>query len=374
MILHLITDDKFADYAINQFSLIDPSSLFVIVKYSEDEKIQNIQHIDKIIQVTFQSEKYDDLIKGLENYCAIVVHGLFYPWQEKIILSLSANVKIAWVCWGGEIYGRKQLLPHFLSKKTKQIYWQKQFKRLLKSKTLLGNDYFADISTFQKINYCLSDMQEEFQYVKEFTHSNMQYFWYNYYSIGETLGDLQYEKIKGNNILIGNSCTLENNHLDAFKFLNELNIQNRKIIVPLSYGSDWLQKIVLKKGRKLFGKLFTPLLAFMDRDEYNQLIGTCSIMIMPHLRPQAQGNIITGLWLGAKIYLSKNSLTYAYFKRIGTIVFSIEDDLKPGNKEALTALSDDMIEYNRTIMLREYGKDNMMPRIQEIVNELNRTE
>lgn len=374
MILHLITDDKFADYAINQFSLIDPSSQFVFVKYSEDEKIQNIKHVDKIIQVTFQSEKYEDLIKGLENYSAIVVHGLFYPWQEKIILSLPANVKIAWVCWGGEIYGRKQLLPHFLSKKTKQIYWQKQFRRFLKSKRLLGNDYFADISTFQRINYCLSDMQEEFQYVKEFTHSKMQYFWYNYYSIEETLADLQYKKINGNNILIGNSCTLENNHLDAFKFLNELNIHNRKIIVPLSYGSGWLQKIVLRKGRKLFGTLFTPLVTFMDRDEYNQLIGTCSIMIMPHLRPQAQGNIITGLWLGAKIYLSKNSLTYTYFKRIGILVFSIEDDLKPDNKEVLTALQDDVIEHNRTIMLREYGKENMMLRIQEIVTELNRTE
>lgn len=130
MILHLITDDKFADYAINQFSLIDQSSQFVFVKYLEDEKIQNIKNVDKISQVTLQSEEYGALIKGLDSYSALIFHGLFYPWQDEIISHVHADTKIAWVCWGGEIYGRRQLLPNFLKNNTKFVYWKKQVKAI----------------------------------------------------------------------------------------------------------------------------------------------------------------------------------------------------------------------------------------------------
>lgn len=371
MILHLITDDKFADYAINQFTMIDASSQFLLVKSAKNETIQNIKNVEKIIQLTAHSEEYYALLKRLNSYTAVIIHGLFYSWQEEIVLSVPKNTKIAWVCWGGEIYGRRQLLQYFLKNKTKYVYRNKQVKRFLKSKPLLGNEYFTDLSTYKKINYCLSDMQEEYQFVKKFTNSDMKYLWYNYYSIEETLGGLKQNKINGINIMVGNSCSLENNHLDAFKILRRFRIIDRKIIVPLSYGAEWLRNIILKRGTYLFGAIFLPLTDFLDRNEYNKLISSCSIMIMPHLRPQAQGNIITGLWLGAKVYLSNKSLTYYYFKGLGICIFSIEDDLKPTNKLALQALEYVKMEQNREILMREYGRENMMVRIREIVRVLN---
>lgn len=374
MILHLIPDDKFTDYAINQFSSLETPSEFLFVKDSPDYQIKNLSNLNRVILITSGQEDYRDFIKKIDSYSAVIIHGFFYPWQEEIISHVHADSKIAWVCWGGEIYGRRQLLPHFLKNYTKFVYWKKQVKRFFKSKPLLGNEYFSDLSTYKKINYCLTDMQEEYQFVKKFTHSDMKYLWYNYYSIEETLGELQYEKMNGNNILVGNSCSIENNHLDAFNNLSKFEINNRKIIVPLSYGADWLRNIILKRCFNLFGNHFMPIIDFLALNDYNKLISSCSIMIMPHLRPQAQGNIITGLWLGAKVYLSQDSITYKYFQRIGAVVFSIENDLIPGNKEALTALSDDIIEQNRAVMLREYGKDNMILRINEIVEELNRTE
>ncbi len=374
MILHLITDDKFADYAINQFSSLSIPSEFVIVKESPDYTVKNIRNQKKVIQIHSDSNDFLVFKEKINMYDTVIIHGFFYPWQEELLKGISSQTKIAWVCWGGEIYGRKQLQYGFLKSSTKIVYWNKQFKRFLRRKPLLGNDYFPDISLYRKINFCLTDMEEEFLFVRKITNSEMKHMWYNYYSIEETLGELRQSKIIGNNIIVGNSCSLENNHLDVFKIIKNFNVGNRKIIVPLSYGVSWLRNIILDKGEKILGASFVPLIDFVDRNEYNNIISSCSIMIMPHLRPQAQGNIITGLWLGAKVYLYKDSMTFSYFRRIGVIVFSIEDDLLQTNKEALEPLSVEQIENNREVMLREYGMNTIKTRINEIVKELNKPE
>lgn len=370
MILHLFFDDKFADYAIQQFQEIDGSSYFVVVLDNETE-IKHIKQTDKIKLVVFNSTEYHDLLMRLPAYSAIVVHGLFFPWQEQIILSAPENIKIAWVCWGGEIYSRKELLSHFLERQTKWIYWKKQIKRIIRLKTLIGKEFFVNKKTFQRIDFCLSDMPEEYEYVKHFCKSSMEYLWYNYYSIEETLGELKYEYVRGSNILIGNSCSLENNHLDVFNLLKKINLQQRKIIVPLSYGSNWLYSILICKGEKYFKENFIPLNDFLDRKSYNKILCTCPIMIMNHIRPQAQGNIITGLWLGAKVYLNNKSITYSYFKKLGIHIFSIENDLNPSNRKALLPLEKEKVEQNRKILLQQYGMENMLEKTKIIVNTLN---
>ena len=43
--------------------------------------------------------------------------------------------------------------------------------------------------------------------------------------------------LKGRNILLGNSASDTNNHLDAFEALRKLDLDGRKIITPLSYGN-----------------------------------------------------------------------------------------------------------------------------------------
>ena len=95
MILHLISDDKFADYAIEQFASIDPSSVFVLVGSSDKEPIKNIKNIDKVRQVSEHSMEFEDLLKNISIGTSIITHGLFYPWQERIINSVPQEVKIA---------------------------------------------------------------------------------------------------------------------------------------------------------------------------------------------------------------------------------------------------------------------------------------
>ena len=112
-----------------------------------------------------------------------------------------------------------------------------------------------------------------------------------------------------------------------------------------------------------------PLVYYMPRSEYNTVLLSCSTMVQPHYRPQAQGNIITGLWLGMCVYLSEKSFAYQYFKRIGIQVYSIERDLRNG---FLYSPERDWktIERNRSVLRYWYGEKEMKSRNMELVSVL----
>lgn len=369
MIIHFLNDDKFADYAISQFLGREAESTFVVVSYSGDIP-KNIKKSGKLTVIGWKSEAYTSLLKQIHMYKAIILHGLFDPWMEEIIECTPETVKIAWVFYGGEIYGRPDLRNRYVSKETRLLFFFRKMRIFLKRKEE-KNPFVISKHALRKIDYCLTDVPEDFQFVKAYLkNSRMKELWYNYYSIEETLGPLIKSSIKDKNILVGNSCNLENNNLAAFRRIFRFAIADRKVIVPLSYGSPWLRRFLLNKGKKILGNSFYPLTEFLERDTYNKVLSSCSIVVMNQFRPQAMGNILTALWLGAKVYMSKKSKLYEYYKRLGLILFLFENDFSPQNPKALEPLSIEEREHNRRILMQEYGKENMKPRIAKVVEEL----
>lgn len=367
MILHLLTDEKFSDYAIRQFAFEEMHSEFVLIgdgaqlKYVQQEVRVVIPYSDAFIQ----------LLSHLGNYHAVIFHGLFWPWMERVIKAVPDSVKVAWVFWGGEIYGRKDLQYTFLASRTRGLLRWQNAKRFIRNRGKAPNGYEIPLSMFQRVDYCLTDVHEDMEFVNKYINSPMKELWYNYYSVEETIGGLMDAECNGQNILIDNSCSIEGNHLEAFHAVRNMPIEGRSVIVPLSYGESWLRKRLLKKGQAHFGQFFRPLIEFMPRDEYNELIASCAVVVMNHYRPQAMGNTLTALWLGSRVYMSKNSMLYTYFKRIGCILYNIEDDLKPTNQQALLPLTADEREVNRNIIRSIYSKDVMHQRNVEIVRELD---
>ena len=372
MILHLITNDKFADYAIKQFLDTNSKSVFVLVVSNSEYNIDKVVAIQNVKVVVYKSKEYSQLLQTLDNYKAIISHGLFEKWQEEILIAAGNNIKTAWVFWGGDVYGRPELIKDFLSCKSKYIFYAKRLNNFFKNKRSNFLLYYADINTFKNLSYCLNDVHEEVEFMRNKINPKIKELWYNYYSIEETIGDLKDKVINGKNILIGNSSTLENNHLDAFSKLKQFDLTNRNVIVPLSYGQIWLRRFLLKRGNRVFKDSFYPLVDFLSIDEYNKKILSCSVVIMPHYRPQAMGNLLTAFWLGSKVYMSKKSMLYDYFKRLSVHVFSIEDDLVKSNMDALEPLSPDLHKHNQNILIQEYGKENMKIRINKLVEELRK--
>ena len=364
MILHLLTDDKFTDYVIEQFSQLENSADFILISHAD--RIEHVHHPERvqIVNPTIKSDMMN-LLKSISNYNAVVFHGLSYWWQEWLLPNIPKAVKVAWFLWGGEIYGQPDLAESFYAPISKLVY---RLHRCFRKQ----EDYAFPKRLIMRANYCLTSEEEEVDFINNYLHTNLPHLWYTYYSIEDTVGALKEKRCEGNNIFLGNSAGIANNHFDALVQLKKVGIGDREIITPLSYGSPWERNICVKFGKCLFGIKFKSLLNFMPRDEYNAQMLSCSVMIQPHWRPNAHGNIITALWLGMRVYLSERNIEYAFFKRIGCIVYSIEKDLNRNNPDVFAPLSDGDVAINQVALQREFSKQRVQKACEDLVKELCR--
>lgn len=364
MILHLLFDEKFSDYVITQFASPEMQSDFVLVTPTRD--MRYFHHIDEVRVVNPRKEsEMQKLLADIADYKSVIFHGLFNSWQLWLLKRWPKGVKRAWVCWGGEIYGQRDLQYSFFKPVTKMVF---RIHRLLHPKKKETD--VCPKKWIQNMDYCLSSMDTEYVYVKQYLQTDIHHLRYTYYSIDETIGGLKDFRCTGNNIFLGNSATIENNHLDTLYKLKRYGIGERRIVIPLSYGEPWVRNMCMNVGKRLFGERIEPLVDFMPREEYNKTMLDCAVMIQSHLREQAHGNIVTGLWLGMRVYLSEKGIDYQHFKRIGCKVFSIEKELRRRNKQALMPLSEDDVMHNRKILMAVYGKKHITEANKKIVNEL----
>jgi hypothetical protein len=126
---------------------------------------------------------------------------------------------------------------------------------------------------------------------------------------------------------VGNSADPSNNHIEILdKIKKDINKNEKiKIICPLSYGKKDHAKKVIQYGKKLFGKNFVPLKKFMDLKTYNKLQSNIDIAIFNHQRQQAMGNILTLLYLGKKVYIRDDIVTWNFMQENDIKVFSFNN-------------------------------------------------
>ena len=120
----------------------------------------------------------------------------------------------------------------------------------------------------------------------------------------------------------------------------------------------------------VFKEKFNPLMHLLPRDEYNEQMLSCSIMIQPHYLSQGVGNILTGLWLGMRVYLSEKCITYKYLKQIGVTFYTIEHDLRSDNPNVFAPLPQEIIDHNRRMLLNETSKERTIAANKQLVEEM----
>ena len=216
-----------------------------------------------------------------------------------------------------------------------------------------------------RINIFSPVIYEDFELlVNSLPNLKLKYMSWNYGTLEDDhIRGFEDKSINGNNILLGNSATYTNNHLDAFLNIKKININGRKIITPLSYGDKNYREIIVSEGYKNFGNNFHPLINFMDVDEYIALLQSCSIVIMNHLRQQALGNIIISLYMGAKVFLDKDNPVYLFFRKRNAYIYLL-DDL---DVESKTLLKKEQIDYNRKVIREYWERDVIHKKTQEII-------
>ena len=128
--------------------------------------------------------------------------------------------------------------------------------------------------------------------------------------------------------MVNHQASLTGNHITLFHKLKSLKgIDYFTICTPLSYGSKYIRKNVLRQGKRDFGLKYVPLLKLLPVDEYNKFLDSIPVAIFGALRQEAAGNIMRLLRSGTKVFLRDGNPLLSYYREKGFIIFSFERDL-----------------------------------------------
>lgn len=331
-IAHICIDEKFIDCAIHIFESINGiKNTFYCYTTQPLHFIKNKKEV----------KTYNDKKKLIEqintcNYTIIFLHGRILPYP--LLYRIKEQSTLVWLSWGFDLYNNNQI--KLLNDRLININLYKPITRstLLKPKMLLRfaieiarkikNEKLIYAKKFYKrVDYISTVLPEEYEFIKEKCEKfSIKNFEFKYLIEEDIPKDIQNHNKEIKNILIGNSGSESNNHLDILYALHTIDTSKRKIIIPINYaGKMSYVKEIKKTAHQLGINNITYLERFIPYKEYARLLNSCSIAIFGHIRQQALGNIYMLLQRGVKIFLYRDSFVYKSLKKVGYKIYSIED-------------------------------------------------
>ena len=366
MIVHLFEDQKFVDITIENFENVS-TGLNKYIVFSNNEKLTYVSRKEDVIILPNSSYKLD--IDLVYKDCQLLIIHFLSPLKLYILKHKPNHVKVIWSIWGSDAYDHFKVQNNFepitsvtqkstLFQKLKDSYFF-TFYHLMKYRI---KPLSKELELLQLIDYVITVLPNEFKVVKNEFGLVAKYIDYNY---GINNFDKFSDRSLGNSILVGNSATSTNNHLDVFEIIKSTT--NMDIIVPLSYGAydyeDYKENII-SEGRRIFNKNFLPIENFMNLHDYRELTFSCNTVIMYHIRQQALANIFMSLFQGMRLFLNSKSITYSFLKDQGMIVFDLKKDYKLIGVE----LNEDDKQINKQLVLNLTSRKVIKEKTKGIIN------
>lgn len=338
MILHLIHDDKVLPRMIAQFEEVCPGNniYLCVIRACDSNNLRFLQ--DNPYVVRSDSEEVGSI--PWNNIDKICIHYLSFS-KIKYFLRLLykhhlVKCKVIWIIWGGDIYdilerrGFNQYSADnsFLSIRTSDRSGDWGFKSVLRSISSRIRTCITDLalSLFidKRVDYIVCTEEEYDLFTRYLRFSKCaDLLKYNYYPIEDTLGSLVDKKISGDSIIVGNSASESNNHEYILGFIDNLELGERILYVPLSYGDDIKYiSIIEEKFKRISNTVI--LRKFLPLEEYHNLLINCSTFVYGNFRQEAWGNILVALYLGGKVYISENSILSKSLIKAGYKIFITE--------------------------------------------------
>ncbi len=170
-------------------------------------------------------------------------------------------------------------------------------------------------------------------------------------------------------ILLGNSGSATNRHIEALGFLSGFAGENLEILCPLSYGAKKQSYVrrVIREGQTLFGSKFRPVLDFMPPDRYLELLAGTDVAMMNHDRQQGLGNTLTLLYLGKKVFLRPETTSNGYFKD-KTIAVSDITGTEKLSFRAFLEFSPEEGRRNREVLKEEFSEAGYVKRWKAVLD------
>ena len=358
-ILHIFSDEKFFDSTSLFFdSLSNVNNIYAYYLRQKDYKFKYINRVDRLLII---KNLFDYLKLLRSSHIDIIYFHSLYPVYYIYFLFIPKNKIIIWWSWGYDLYNSfsyiDPLIKLQLYKPKTSLLREKYLnnghstKKLLR--TLLSRIFnLIRKKIISRVNFFTPVIENEYFLLKSYCNFfNAKPFMLKS-GPGLPLDFKEQFCVKNQNILVGNSLTWENNLIDIYHILQELNLDyNRKFICPISYGNDYGGRDAIKREFSKQNVLW--LEGFIPKDEYFEIFNSVSHAIFGILRQQAMSNIYNCLVRGVKLYLYKDSIVYKYLISKGYIVFTIDDDLNSISLNSVLPMKDALHNHHLVIQRRE---------------------
>ena len=376
MNLHLTHDNVFIDYIINSAADLNlPDNKYVI--YTENTSPPKLVKSSKIEFAKYDSSEFWAIIGDIKQYQTIYIHWL-YGRTVDFVNKLPDSVKVVWCFWGGDGLELPGMFKNIYQPVTyKYFLGRRRFRVFPVSLKKYRLDFYlfrterkfrADhLKAIKRVDYFAHYLEADYKLIKKHTGFNAEYIPFHYASLERFVPVGQVKKRDGYNLILGNSDSMPNNHFEAIDQLALNDLGDKKIFCPLSYEKGKYADDVASYGNAKLKENFVALLDFLPKEEYDQMLESVSFAIMNHNRSQALGNILVLLWNGAKLFMSVESPLYRFFRENNLIVFPFQSSFIKENKSLYSALSDEQIRSNQTILLEMFGEKNYLKKIKRLL-------
>jgi hypothetical protein len=292
-----------------------------------------------------------------ENYDWVIFHSA--PFKlARTIKKISKNSRTIVQFWGGDYSAVLTPQSKLYLPRTKQEFWREWKKENLSISFIRYRWYLAK-GAFRRSRYldalslchhlCFLAGESELKGLPSHLKAKCATWHVNYSSGNEMDWSVPFSSdYDSSNILVGNSATLTNNHVDIIELLSKMPNNLNQIFLPLSYGITEVQKRVNTIAAKKLGERARPLINFMPRKDYYELLDSVGFVIMGHLRQQALGNLQWAFFTKRTVYLWQDSVLFEHFSKMDFVIRSIDSIEELG----LIGLNAEEAEKNKLLVSR----------------------
>lgn len=364
-ILHISSDEKFIDMGLRVFESVAPNRNELLV-LSNNEKCKFVKFENKKILTKKKLNdlsKNDDFWKGID---VVILHSLcIYK------IHIPNRIKVVWIGFGFDYYdlivsNYSDLLGEKTKLYAKKLGIKTKIKKVIKK--IIFWDYirrYRRDKIIQRIDYFCPVLTSEYELIKWTSKRQPKLLDWNYGTMEDDWAKDLNINASGNDVLLGNSANFSCNHMEGIDFLNSINGNKPKLIIPLSYGNKEYAKVIKSYTDNNYLGEAEFLDDFMSFDDYINIISSCGFAVMPHKRQQGLGNIILMINLGAKIFLDIENPIYTFLKEKGMIIFSLQDI---NENDFIHELTKEQKQQNRCLLYNIWGRDVIYKKTKLLIN------
>jgi len=309
MNLHIAPDNTFTNKFYENLREIGAEENNRIVVRTNDKALKHIRY--PLPFGALYTENFNSLVGDTMSYEKVFIHyftPLLYRWVAR-----NKFKELNWMVWGGDLYN----LPELDNGCYEPITWKEYVKKDRSWQTTLYNLKVAMTQkpfrkeAYGKVRNILTWMKAEFDFACKHlpVHSEHRFFFYENQMPYQELDNLIQPLRKNPRpvLIVGNSASPTNNHLDVIDFLNTKKIE-ADLHVPISYG-DQRYAAFLRKHLKYHHGTLTFMDQYLPFHEYLSFLNSSDGLVMNTIRPQGYGNILMMMYLNKPVFFNEKNIS-----------------------------------------------------------------